>query len=68
MQEQLEDLFSDIGPVKQAFMVNDRESAAPRGFAFVKLYVPVRSCSGAQTNARDLRRATTIAGRRCMSP
>jgi hypothetical protein len=36
VQEQLEAIFSEVGPLKQCFLVNDKESAAPRGFAFVK--------------------------------
>jgi RNA recognition motif-containing protein len=36
LQEQLEEIFGEVGPLKQCFLVNDKESAAPRGFAFVK--------------------------------
>lgn len=35
-KEQLETLFSEIGPVKDAFLPQDRATGRPRGFAFIE--------------------------------
>lgn len=44
-QEELEQIFSDIGPVKKVDVIKDKgkkkSDMLTRGFAFVKLYVPV---------------------------
>ena len=48
-QEELEKVFSDVGPVKKIDIIKDkgkrRDEILTRGFAFVKLYVqgPPRS-------------------------
>eukprot|EP00124_Ichthyophonus_hoferi_P004561 Ihof_evm1s519 gene=Ihof_evmTU1s519 len=34
--EELEALFGDVGPVKECFVVKDKESSTPKGFGFVK--------------------------------
>lgn len=35
-KEQLEALFGEIGPIKDAFLPQDRATGRPRGFAFVE--------------------------------
>ncbi|HVS00457.1 MAG TPA: RNA-binding protein [Thermoanaerobaculia bacterium] len=35
-RSQLEELFSQIGPVQDVFLPSDRETGRPRGFAFVE--------------------------------
>ncbi|MGC6506598.1 MAG: RNA recognition motif domain-containing protein [Coraliomargaritaceae bacterium] len=39
-QEDLESLFSAYGNVKDVFILKDRESGRPRGFAFVSMETP----------------------------
>ncbi|XP_052808142.1 RNA-binding protein 28-like isoform X3 [Mya arenaria] len=37
--EQLENKFSDFGPIKQCFLVNDKASGKSRGFGYIKFTV-----------------------------
>lgn len=59
-QEDIEELFSAHGTVKDVFILKDRESGRPRGFAFVSMETPeemnaaIEALNGEAFLGRDL--------------
>lgn len=59
-EKDLEDLFSDVGPVKQCFLVRVKDQPKHRGFGFVQYSLPedaeraVTECNGKRLKGRKL--------------
>src|SRR6185503_763202 len=59
-QNDLQDLFSQQGPVTEVNLIQDRATGRPRGFGFVTMATPegaeaaIRALNGAQCGGRPL--------------
>ena len=60
-QQDLETLFSEVGPVREVFLATDRDTQRPRGFAFVEfddaamVSTAIERLDGAELHGRSLR-------------
>jgi cleavage stimulation factor subunit 2 len=60
-EEQLQEIFSYVGPIKNVRILQDKESGRPKGFAFIEYYdantalAAIRRLDQTELNGRKLR-------------